>query len=160
MEHWTKPWPENQIERNGCEYRIKSEKLLSTQDLHLHSLLQVSTLKARLKLKGELCLIGIVGSVLNGPTASSDTWAGEIGTLVGFKVWRQKKIQVFSKMICEEYCDNDMNNTVPMHFCFWFAANGDPNELTVQTMKKFKKHGFIWQKLTLLQLMCTDNEPT
>lgn len=35
--------------------------------------MQVSTLKAGLKVKGELCAIGIIGGLLNGPSASSNT---------------------------------------------------------------------------------------
>lgn len=61
------------------------KQLISREYLHLHSLMQVPTLKARLKLKGEVCLIDIASGALNGPPASSDARAGEIGTFCGLK---------------------------------------------------------------------------
>lgn len=58
---------------------------ISRQDSHLHSFLKVPTLKARLKLKGKVCLIDIVSGAFNGAPASSDTRAGKIWTLSALK---------------------------------------------------------------------------
>lgn len=56
---------------------------LRWEDLHLHSLIQVATLKTRLKLKGEVCLIDFISGALNRPPASTDTRGGEVGTFCG-----------------------------------------------------------------------------
>lgn len=66
------------------------KKCIMMEDSHLHSFVQVSTLKARLKVKSELCAIGITGGLFNRPFAPSGTCAGEIRKPVGFQVEGQR----------------------------------------------------------------------
>lgn len=75
---------------------LRLKRRIGRCDSHLHSLLQVPTLKARLKLQREVHLIGIMRSALNGSLASSDPGAGEIGTLSGLKELEQQKKQSIS----------------------------------------------------------------
>ena len=61
-----------QINKEGNVIGENLKQHICQLHLHLHSLLQVPALKARLKLKREACLIKTVGA-LNGLPASSST---------------------------------------------------------------------------------------
>lgn len=67
------------------EKLLQLASALGCRDSHLNRLLKVPTLKAGLKLKGEVGVVFIRSGALNGPPASSNTGAGEIETHSGLK---------------------------------------------------------------------------